>query len=103
MKLVRDVDSPAFGVNLDTGNFHSDDVYGELEQIAPYAVNVQVKVAVSGPDGKKRPSDYRRLAAILRKANYRGYVVLEYEEGDDPRRACPKAIEMMRSTMHAEE
>lgn len=99
LKLVRDVNSPAFGVNLDTGNFHSDDIYGELAEVAPYAVNVQVKVTVSGPDGKQRPSDYKRLAAILREANYRGYVVLEYEEGDDPRTACPRALDEMRSAM----
>ncbi len=34
MNLVRDVDSPAFGVNLDTGNFHSDDIYSELAEVA---------------------------------------------------------------------
>ena len=55
LKFVRDVQSPWFGVNLDTGNFHSDDVYAELERIAPYAINVQVKVVVSGPGGKKLP------------------------------------------------
>ena len=30
LALVNDVKSPWFGVNLDTGNFHSDDVYGDL-------------------------------------------------------------------------
>jgi len=96
LRLVRDVKSPWFGVNLDTGNFHSDDIYGDLDRLAPYALNVQVKVTVSGPDRKKRPSDFRRLAGILRKAGYRGYIVLEYEEAEDPRRACPRYIEQLR-------
>jgi sugar phosphate isomerase/epimerase len=97
LALVRDIDSPWFGVNLDTGNFHSEDLYGELERVAPYAVNVQVKATVSGPDRQKRAADYDRLAGILRGANYRGYVVLEYEEEGDPREACRVELEQLRS------
>lgn len=97
LKLVRDVDSPWFGVNLDTGNFHSDNVYEELEQAAPFAINVQVKVVVSGPDKQKVPADFSRIAAILKKTGYRGFVVLEYEEAGDPREECPKYIEQLRS------
>jgi sugar phosphate isomerase/epimerase len=96
LKFVRDVNSPWFGVNMDTGNFHSDDIYGELERIAPYALNVQVKVVVSGPKGKKEPSDYARLAKILRGSGYRGYIVLEFEEAGDPREECPKHLKQMR-------
>ena len=96
LALVRDVQSPWFGVNLDTGNFHGDDIYGELAQAAPYALNVQVKVVTSGSDGVKRPTDYPRLAKILRDVGYRGYVVLEYEEGGDARLECPKAMDKLR-------
>ncbi|MBW3600856.1 MAG: sugar phosphate isomerase/epimerase, partial [Planctomycetes bacterium] len=96
MAIVRDVDSPHFGVNLDTGNFHSDRIYEELAAVAPHAINVQVKVVVSGPDRKKQPADFERVANILREAGYRGYVVLEYEEGGDPREECPKYIEQLR-------
>ena len=66
LAFVKDVQSPWFGVNLDTGNFHSDDVYAEMERVAPYALNVQVKVVTSGPEKKKVPTDYARLAKILR-------------------------------------
>jgi hydroxypyruvate isomerase len=90
------VQSPWFGVNLDTGNFHSDDIYGELERVAPYAVNVQVKVVVSGPDKKKEETDFKRLAKIVRDANYRGYIVLEYEEKGDPRKECPAYLDKLR-------
>ena len=93
---MRDVKSPWFGVNLDTGNFHSEDVYGELEQIAPYAMNVQVKVVVSGPDKKKQPADFKRLADILRASRYRGYIVLEYEENGDPRTESERYLEKLR-------
>jgi sugar phosphate isomerase/epimerase len=96
LKFVQAVRSPWFGVNVDTGNFHSDDIYGEIARIAPYALNVQIKVVISGPDGRKQPSDFPRLAAILRDANYRGYIVLEYEEDGDPRVECPKFINQLR-------
>jgi sugar phosphate isomerase/epimerase len=96
LALVQDVKSAWFGVNLDTGNFHNGDIYGDLAKAAPYAINVQVKVVVSGPDKKKEPTDFKRLAKILRDAGYRGYIVLEYEENEDPREVCPSYVEQLR-------
>jgi len=97
LRLIKAVKSPWFGVNMDTGNFHSADVYAELEQIAPYALNVQVKVVIAPAGGAKQATDYSRLAKILRGANYRGYIVLEYEEAEPPREACPPAIAAIRT------
>jgi sugar phosphate isomerase/epimerase len=96
LAFVRDVQSPWFGVNLDSGNFHSGDIYGELAKIAPYALNAQVKVVVSGPDKKKKETDFPRLAKILSDAHYRGYVVLEYEEKGNPREECAVYLEKLR-------
>lgn len=96
LAIVRDVHSDWFGVNLDTGNFHSDDVYAEIAAAAPYAINVQVKVVTSGPDGKKQPMDFDRLAKILDDAVYRGYVVLEYEEDKDPRAESEAYLKQLR-------
>ena len=97
LRLVHDVKSPWFGVNVDTGNFHGADVYSDLAKIAPYALNVQVKVVIKPAGGAKQPSDFRRLAKLLRDANYRGYIVLEYEEAGDPRVECPKFVEQLRA------
>lgn len=99
LAFVRDVKSPWFGVNLDTGNFHSENLYDELAAVAPYALNAQVKVVVSGPEKKKVPADMPRIAKILREANYRGYVVLEYEEAGDPREECPKFLDQLREAL----
>ena len=96
LKIVRDVKSPWFGVNVDTGNFHTADVYGDLAKIAPFALNVQVKVVIRGADGKTQPTDYQRLAEIMRDAGYRGYIVLEYEEKGNPREECPKYLNKLR-------
>ena len=97
LAFVRDVQSPWFGVNLDTGNFFGEDPYAELAQIAPYALNVQVKVVTSDEQKRnKKPTDFRRLAQMLRNVGYRGYVVLEYEEDGDPREECPRYLAIIR-------
>lgn len=96
LAIVKDVKSPWFGVNLDSGNFSTSDPYGDLAKIAPYAINAQVKVVVKPAGGSKEPTDMRRLARIMRDAGYRGYIVLEFEEPEDPRVACPRFVDEMR-------
>ena len=96
LQLVQSVKSEWFAVNLDTGNFNSADPYADLARLAPYAVNVQVKVAMHPAGGQKEPADLKRLATILRDAGYRGYIVLEYEEPEDPRQACPRYMDQIR-------
>lgn len=95
LRIVRDVDSPWFGINLDTGNFETDDVYGAIESTAPFALNVQVKVVTKKLSGEKQPMDFERLVNILKAANYRGYVVLEYEEDGNPRKQSREYLKQM--------
>lgn len=95
--LVEAVKSPWFAVNLDTGNFTTADPYADLERLAPYAMNVQVKVAMHAKGGKKERADFKRLARILKTAGYRGYVVLEFEEPEEPREACPRYMDELRA------
>jgi hydroxypyruvate isomerase len=64
--------------------------------LAPYAVNVQVKVVIKPAGGKTQPTDFSRLADILKTSGYRGYVVLEYEEKGDPREECPRFADELR-------
>ena len=99
LKIVQAVDSPWFGVNLDSGNFTSGgDPYAELAMIAPYAINAQIKTDVV-VDGKKTPADYGRIVQILRDANYSGWVVLEYEGAAPPYEAIPVEIEKIRAAI----
>lgn len=96
LSIIKEVKpSPWFGVNFDGGNFRTDDPYRDLARIAPLAINVQIKVAVTR-NGKKEPADLERVVGILKDANYRGYVVLEYEEKDDPKKAIPGYIAQLR-------
>ena len=84
-------------MNLDSGNFHGEALYDDLAKIAPYAFNVQIKVVVQKLKGKKEPSDFKLLSKMLRDTGYRGFVVLEYEESEDPRKMCPKHLEELRA------
>ena len=97
LAIARAVESPWFGVNLDSGNFHTADIYGDLAKIAPYAINVQVKVQVHPPGKPDEPSDFKRLGQILKASGYRGYIALEYEGRGDPRQECPKYIDQIRA------
>lgn len=101
LKLMKAVKpSPWFGVNFDSGNFHSADPYAELEKIAPYTLNAQVKVVMHRA-GRREDADLGRIVKILNDAGYRGYLVLEYEEREDPKVAVPRYIEEMRKLVHA--
>jgi sugar phosphate isomerase/epimerase len=98
LALVKAVKHDWFGVNLDTGNFHTPDPYADLAKIAPYAVTVQIKTEVF-PGGRKEDADLPKVAGILRTAGYRGYVALEYEAKEDPKTAVPRHVAALKKLM----
>ncbi len=67
MTLVKAVDAPNLGVNLDTGNFHSQDPYADMARLAPYAINVQVKTEISREGKKEEEADLARVVSLLRE------------------------------------
>ena len=97
LRIVRSVESPWVGVNLDTGNFIADDVYAEIAASVPYAVNVQVKTEIkTGEGGKGRaPADLERVVKILKDGGYEGFVTLEFEEESDPYEHVPPLLEKL--------
>ena len=101
LDIVRAVKSPWFGVNLDTGNFHSDDPYRDLAQVAPYAVNVQFKVEIQKRGQQPEAADLGRVVKLLREANYQGYVALEYEAAPDPWREVPRVLQRLKQALAA--
>jgi len=92
--IVKRVNSPWVGINLDTGNFKTK-IYPQIELIAPHAVNVQVKVEVT-EDGKHSPSDWDRVSKVLVANKYRGYLALEYEAAENATTAIPGHLVKLR-------
>lgn len=97
--IERVDDSPWFGVNFDSGNFQTEDPYRDLEMIAPYTINAQIKATLKPAGGDKQPTDFRRVIDMLKGVNYRGYIVLEYEEPEDPRTEIPKYLDQLREAI----
>ena len=103
LKIIRSVKpSKWFGVNFDGGNFRTDDPYADLAKIAPYTTNAQIKIEVY-PGNKKQPADLARIVKILKEAQYRGYLVLEYEAEEDPFSAVPRHLKTLRELISRSE
>ncbi len=100
LKIVQATRSEWVGINLDTGNFHTDDVYGDIARCVPHAVNVQLKVEIQ-PRGAKQKSaaDLGRLVKILRDGGYQGFIALEFEAATDPWVAVPKWLNKLKEAI----
>ncbi len=95
LRVVDAIDSPWLQVTLDTGNF-LEDPYDRLAQLAPRTVLLQAKTYYGGGTWYSLDLDYARIARIMKEANYRGYVSLEYEGKEDLLQAIPRSLELLR-------
>jgi sugar phosphate isomerase/epimerase len=99
LDIVEAVNHDWLGVNLDTGNFVADP-YGNIDRVAPKVITAHAKTEVRTSDGKgTEPADHARIARILRNANYRGYLSLEYEANEDAMVAVPTVLEKIRCSL----
>lgn len=76
LALIQAVDSPFCGPIVDTGYFKTPDPYVDIAEVAPHAINWQVKQSVFGEDSDV-PTDMNRLLKIVRKSGYSGYLPIE--------------------------
>ena len=90
-RVVNAIDSPWLQVTMDTGNF-LENSYQQFEKMAPHAVLVQAKTYYGGGTWYTLDLDYDRIASILRRHDYRGYISLEYEGREDHQTAIPKSL-----------
>ena len=99
LQILSSVDSQWLGVTWDSANLApTRDPYADLARIARHAITAQIKVTTRR-DGKPEHADYAKLLAILKAADYRGYIVLEYEESEDAYQAVPRFADDVRSTI----
>ena len=96
LRIVDAINSPWLQCTLDTGNF-LEDPYEKLEQMAPKTVFVQAKTYYGGGIWYELDLDYPRIAEMLRRHNYHGFVSLEFEGNDPWETALPKSLELLRS------
>lgn len=100
MRVVNAVNSPWLRTTLDTGNSLTDQ-YSEYEKLAGDAVLVQAKTYFGGGIWYTLDIDYQRVAAILKNANYKGFISVEFEGKDDPSVGVPKSLAMLRKVFTA--
>lgn len=95
LRIVKAIDSPWLQVTMDTGNF-LEDPYEKLEQLLPHTVFVQAKTYDGGGEWYTLDLDYQRIGRMLKAAQYKGWVSLEFEGKDDYRQAIPRSLAMLR-------
>ena len=95
VRIVDAIKSPWLGVNMDTGNYVGDP-YSQMEILAPRATIVQAKTYYGGGVWYTLDLDYQRIAAILRKHNYRGWISLEMEGKEEADSAVAKSLAVLR-------
>jgi sugar phosphate isomerase/epimerase len=99
LQIYKAVQSPWLGINLDTGNFPGDP-YPEIERLAPHAHIVQAKTYHGGGVWYTLELDYKRIAAILGKAGFQGYISLEMEGNEPAATAVPKSLALLREAFY---
>jgi sugar phosphate isomerase/epimerase len=98
LKIVEAIRSPWLQMTLDTGNF-LEDSYRQMEQMAASAVPialVQAKTYFGGGRWYTLDLDYARIAEILHRDNYRGWISLEFEGNEDAATGVPRSLELLR-------
>ncbi len=94
-RIIKAIDSPWLRATLDTGNF-LEHKYAQMEAMASDTVYVQAKTYYGGGTWYTLNLDYNRIAGILKKHNYRGYISLEFEGSESHKTAIPKSLAMLR-------
>ena len=105
IRIVEAVDSPAIGINLDTGNYHADPMAGTdpfedylaaTRAVAPYLSFCHAKVWDVTEDLREPTIDYDRFFALLAEIDYRGPVSIEYMGVKDALEMLPRCVGLMK-------
>jgi sugar phosphate isomerase/epimerase len=98
LRIVETIRSPWLRMTLDTGNF-LEDAYEQMEAMAASPAGValvQAKTYLGGGRWYTLDLDYGRIAAILRRHEYRGWISLEFEGNEDAATAVPRSLALLR-------
>jgi sugar phosphate isomerase/epimerase len=102
--LIRRVGSEWCGPIVDTGYYRSDDPYRDIAEVAPHAVNWQIKESPVAAGSDIR-TDLKKLMTIVRQSGYRGYLPIETLSASgqeyDPFRVVPPFLAEFRQAFEA--
>lgn len=93
LEIIRRVDSPYAGINLDITNFLEND-YAQIEACIPHATHTHIR-EVFGHN--KERVDLDRVWRMFSKGGYKGYMSAEYEGEEDPMTGVPKLLEKIKA------
>jgi sugar phosphate isomerase/epimerase len=92
VEILRRVDSPYAGCNLDISNF-PENPYEQIELCLPYATHAHIRDFYGEP---KQPLDLDRVWQMFAMKGYNGYMSAEYEGKEDAMTGVPKLIEKIK-------
>jgi sugar phosphate isomerase/epimerase len=98
LRLLKAIDSPWLRLLPDTGNF-LEDPYDKLAKVFPYACYVQAKTYFGGGEWYTLDLDYKRIVRLLREADYRGFIGIEFEGKADASVGVPQSVALLRDAM----
>ena len=93
VEILRRVDSPYAGCNLDMSNF-PEDPYTQIEACLPYATHTHIRDFYGEP---RKPLDLERVWKLLAQAGYKGFTSAEYEGEEDPKTGVPKLLAQIKA------
>ena len=97
LEILRRVDSPYAGVNLDVANFEAktdEEMYSDIRACVPYATHAHIRDVFGAT---KRPIDLDRAWRLFSDGGYKGYMSAEYEAEEDPNTGVPKLMEKIKT------
>lgn len=95
LRIHDTVNSPWLGLLMDTGNF-LENPYDKLEKIVSKTSFVQAKTYYGGGEWYSLDLDYQRIIAMLKKANYQGYISIEFEGKEPGIVGVQKSVDLLR-------
>jgi len=93
LAILRRVDSPYAGCNLDISNF-PEDPYPQIEACIPYATHTHIRDFYGQP---RRPLDLERVWKLFAQGGYKGFMSAEYEGEEEAMTGVPKLLARIKN------
>ena len=96
LEIMRRVDSPYAGINLDITHFiptASEDPYAQIKACVPYATHTHIRDHFD--DGT--PIDMDRVWKMFHDGGYKGFMSVEYEGKEEPMTGIPKLMQKVKA------